>query len=69
MTPLRHRPDRFLHLVLGTLCLARSARRDERGLSQSTEQAIMIAGAVTVAIIIVAFVTGYVNDALSKAGT
>lgn len=39
--------------------------RDERGLSQSTEQAILLAGAVAVAITIVTLITAYVNGKLS----
>lgn len=36
-------------------------RRDERGLSQSTENAILLAGAVAVAVIIITVITGYVQ--------
>lgn len=36
--------------------------RDERGLSQSTENAILLAGAVTVATIVITAVTAYVNS-------
>lgn len=39
---------------------------DERGLSQSTEVAILLGAAVLVALAILAFVTGYVNDRLAE---
>lgn len=38
--------------------------RDERGLSQSTENAILLAGAAAVAIVIVTIITKYVTDRL-----
>lgn len=38
--------------------------RDERGLSQSTENAILLAGAVTVAVLIVTVITAYVKARL-----
>ncbi len=39
-------------------------RTDERGLSQSTENAILLAGAVTVAVLIVTVITAYVRARL-----
>lgn len=36
--------------------------RDERGLSQSTENAILLAGAVAVAVIVVTAVTAFVRS-------
>ncbi len=36
-------------------------RRDERGLSQSTENAILLAGAVTIAMLVIGAVTVYVS--------
>ena len=41
-------------------------RRDERGLSQSAETAILLAGAVAVAAIVVTIVTRYVRTKLSN---
>lgn len=38
--------------------------KDERGLSQSTENAILLAGAVAVAAIIIAVITKFVTDNL-----
>lgn len=40
------------------------AIRDQRGLSQSTENAILLAGAVTVAVLIVTVITAYVRSRL-----
>lgn len=57
----------LVHLVLGWWSAAthpQPARRDERGLSQSTENAILLAGAVTVAVLIVTVITGYVRSRL-----
>ncbi|MFV0453125.1 MAG: hypothetical protein ACK5LS_12955 [Propioniciclava sp.] len=64
MRDVRRRSTLFLYAVVGTVCSTRYRRRDERGLSQSTEQAIIIAGAVAVALVIVGFVTNYVNAKL-----
>ena len=36
-------------------------RRDERGLSQSVENAVLLAGAVAIAVIVIAVVTAYVQ--------
>lgn len=41
-------------------------RRNERGLSQSTEVAILLGAAVLVALAILGFVTGYVQDRLGQ---
>ena len=41
-------------------------RRDERGLSQSTENAILLAGAVAIAVIIIAAITSYVQANLPQ---
>ncbi len=59
---------RSLALVtLGLLVLLKDPRtRDERGLSQSAENAILLAGAVAVAILVVAAITGYVSARLPK---
>lgn len=43
-----------------------SRRRDQRGLSQSTENAILLAGAVAVAALIIKVITGYVKTRLPK---
>ncbi len=53
----------FLHLLIGTL-VAPPRRRDERGLSQSTENAILLAGAVTIAVGVVTAITLFVNSRL-----
>ncbi|GAB2476964.1 hypothetical protein GCM10027030_09000 [Luteococcus sediminum] len=41
-------------------------RRDERGLSQSTENAVLLAGAVAIAIIVVTAVKAYVTKNMPK---
>lgn len=40
------------------------SRRDERGLSQSTENAILLAGAVAIAVLIVQVIRAYVESRL-----
>lgn len=53
--------------AVGMLVLLKDPRtRDERGLSQSSENAILLAGAVSVAIIVVTVITGYVRAKLPK---
>jgi len=52
---------RFMAVAVGFL-LAPLPRRDERGLSQSTENAVLLAGAVIVAGIVIAAVRGYVES-------
>lgn len=56
---------RFLHLLVGVL-LAPLPARDQRGLSQSTENAILLAGAVAVALIVISAVTIYVTAKLPR---
>jgi hypothetical protein len=53
--------------VVGLLVLLKDlGRRDERGLSQSAENAILLAGAVTVALIVIGAITTYVTANLPK---
>ena len=53
--------------VVGLLVLLRDpGRRDERGLSQSAENAILLAGAVTVALIVIGAITTYVTGHMPK---
>lgn len=53
------------HFIIGLWQqLAHPADRDERGLSQSTENAILLAGAVAVAFLIVTAVTAFVQGEL-----
>lgn len=53
------------HWIIGLwLQLTNPGSRDERGLSQSTENAILLAGAVAVAFIIVTAVTAFVQGEL-----
>ena len=53
-----------VHRIVATLLLTLTGarRRDERGLSQSTENAILLAWAVTVATIVITAVTAYVTS-------
>ncbi|GAA4898726.1 hypothetical protein GCM10025789_15870 [Tessaracoccus lubricantis] len=48
--------------IIDTLTPTR--RHDERGLSQSTENAILLAGAAGIAVIIITVITAYVTDNL-----
>lgn len=55
-----------IHHTVGLLAqLLFPAPRDERGLSQSTENAILLAGAAIVAVGIITAVTLYVNGGLA----
>jgi branched-subunit amino acid transport protein len=56
---------RILHLLLGAL-VAPPPPWDQRGLSQSTENAILLAGAVAVALIVISAVTIYVSAKLPR---
>ncbi len=56
---------RFLHLLVAAL-VAPPPRRDERGLSQSTENAILLAGAVAVSLIVGTAGTVYVSAKLPR---
>lgn len=56
----------FTDLLLVRLESILERRRDERGLSQSTENAILLGGAVAIAIIVVTAITAYVRANLPK---
>ncbi len=63
MTQLR----RQLQFLIGTVVWLRSpAARDERGLSQSAENAILLAGAVMVAGIVITAISVYVANHMPK---
>ena len=56
-----------LNYLLGFwLGLRHRTSHDERGLSQSTENALLLAGAALIAVSIVAVITAFVNDELAK---
>lgn len=58
-----------LHLALGLLVALvtfRAPERDERGLSQSTENAILLAGAVAIATAVIAAVTLFVQGRMPQ---
>lgn len=57
---------RIFHIVLGYLAAPPHRRTDDRGLSQSTENALLVAGAVAVAVLIVTAVTVYVTAKLPQ---
>ena len=59
MSPLLILPQHHLNLLI-------PPRRDERGLSQSTENAILLAGAVTIALLVVSVITKFVEAKLPK---
>ncbi|MBP8920323.1 MAG: hypothetical protein R2719_05890 [Micropruina sp.] len=54
----------FIHTLIGYL--VNPPARDEKGLSQSTENALLLAGAVAVATIVVYAVTAYVNGKMGE---
>ena len=56
----------LLILLQHHLTLLIPPRRDERGLSQSTENAILLAGAVTIALLVVSVITKFVEAKLPK---
>lgn len=61
---------KIIHVGVGlwqqanSLSQERSPRRDERGLSQSTENAVLLAGAAVIALLIITVITDYVRDNL-----
>ena len=60
-------PKHFAATVLGMLVLLKDPEaRNERGLSQSAETAIIIAGAVAIATVVVALITAFVRAELAK---
>lgn len=57
----------LLLATVGLLVLLKEpGRRDERGLSQSAENAILLAGAVTVALIVIGAITTYVTGRMPR---
>ncbi len=74
MTTYLHR---LIHICLGTYYHLDShtemvrdnylpSLRDQRGLSQSTENAILLTGAVAIAIVVIAIVKGFVEGKLHE---
>lgn len=60
---------RFALAVVGLLVLGKEGpqqRRDERGISQSAESAILLAGAVTIALIVIGLITTFVRAKLAQ---
>ena len=59
--------SRILHTVIGVVVFFRDPRqRDERGLSQSAENAILLAGAVAIATGIIVAITAFVQSHLPR---
>jgi len=54
----------MLTLVLGWVIAP--PRRDERGLSQSTENAVLLTGAIAIALVVITMVTAYVKSHLPQ---
>ena len=54
----------LMHTLIGFLL--NPPKRDEKGLSQSTENALLLAGAVGVATLIVGLVTAFINGKLGS---
>ncbi|SDL17223.1 hypothetical protein [Tessaracoccus oleiagri] len=57
---------KLIHDTLGLWLqlTAQAPKRDERGLSQSTENAVLLAGAAVIALLIIGVITNYVRDNL-----
>lgn len=60
----------LLHNIIGAAVTwwQAPARHDERGLSQSTENAVLLTGAVGVAALVIGLVTAYVRNRLGALG-
>lgn len=59
--------SRTLHTLIGLLVFLQEPRhRNERGLSQSAENAILLAGAVAIATGIIVAITAFVQSRLPK---
>jgi hypothetical protein len=56
----------LLNALVGLLVVTRHATRDERGLSQSAENAILLVGAATVAGIVISAMVAYVKQHMPK---
>ena len=55
-----------IHQLVGLIVSLQQAPRirDERGLSQNTENAILLAGAAAIALVVITAITAYVTDRL-----
>lgn len=56
----------LVDVIIGSLVNAQYREHDERGLSQSTENALLLAGAATIALGIVTFIAKYVADRMPQ---
>ena len=67
--PTQATTPRLLHRAVGTLIVWRAAvHRDQRGLSQSTENAVLLTGAVAIALTVIGLVVNYVATKLGELG-
>ena len=67
--PTQATTPRLLHRAVGTLIVWRAAvHRDQRGLSQSTENAVLLTGAVAIALTVIGLVGNYVATKLGELG-
>lgn len=55
-----------IHALVGLVLAVLAPRRDERGLSQSTENAILLAGAVAIAMGVIAAIKAFVEGKLPR---
>ena len=55
-------------LVGSYLALETARKTDERGISQSTENAVLLTGAIAIAVIVIAAVKAYVQGKLGNLG-
>lgn len=61
------RTKQLLNMLIGLIVFTQHVEsRNERGLSQSAENAILLAGAVAVASIVIAAITAYVTKHMPK---
>ncbi|GAB3708268.1 hypothetical protein GCM10028815_21780 [Mariniluteicoccus flavus] len=65
-TPKENLMTARLHSLVGLVLAVVMPRRDERGLSQSTENAILLAGAVAIAMAVIAAIKIYVEGKLPR---
>ena len=54
--------NKMIGLLVSLAVLLKEPRGDERGLSQSTENAVLLAGAVVIAGIVITAITLYVTN-------
>lgn len=58
--------QKLIAVIAGLLVSLKAPHRDSRGLSQSTENAILLVGAVVIAGIVIAAITGFVQSEMAN---